>query len=219
MSFTLGITALWYTVRLHTVVNIPIVAFAVTGYSSILIWRTSANRCAKAIEPNLGLLFHRNVKVLDLFVTRVLLEVAGGTASFMLLTLSFSAFGLMRLPSDVLTAICGWLLLCWLAFALGLIVGSLSEFSPTFERVWGVVNYIMFPISGAVFMVDWLPKRLQDAVLWMPMVHGAEMVRHGFFGEIVRTYEDPFYFISVNLILTLFGLVLVRGAEMRVEPE
>ncbi|MDO4724326.1 MAG: capsule polysaccharide export ABC transporter permease, partial [Comamonadaceae bacterium] len=111
MLFTLGITALWYAVKLHTLVDVPVVAFAVTGYSSVLIWRTATNRCAKAIEPNRGLLYHRHVKVIDLFITRVLLELAGGTASFMLLTLIFSSLGLMGLPEDLLTVLLGWLLL------------------------------------------------------------------------------------------------------------
>lgn len=219
MLFTLGITALWYAVKLHTLVNVPIVAFAVTGYSSVLIWRTATNRCAKAIEPNIGLLYHRNVKVIDLFITRVLLELAGGTVSFALLTLIFSSLGAMRLPVDMLTVLGGWLLLCWLAFALGFIVGALSERSDNFERIWQVVNYLLFPISGAVYMVDWLPRQLQEIVLWLPMVHGVEMVRHGFWGDLARTYENPAYFAICNLVLTLIGLALVRISERKVELE
>ncbi|MDO4723250.1 MAG: ABC transporter permease, partial [Comamonadaceae bacterium] len=113
----------------------------------------------------------------------------------------------------------GWLLLSWLAFALGFIVGGLSERSDTFERIWQVINYLLFPISGAVYMVDWLAKPLQELVLWMPMVHGVEMVRHGFWGEAVTTHEDPGFFIICNLVLSLIGLALVRGSEQRVELE
>jgi capsular polysaccharide transport system permease protein len=219
MLFTLGITALWYAVKLHTLVGIPIVAFAVTGYSSVLIWRTATNRCSKAIEPNYGLLYHRNVKVIDLFITRVLLELVGGTASFILLTMIFSSLGVMSLPLDLITVLVGWCLLSWLAMALGFIVGALSERSDTFERVWQVVNYLLFPLSGAIYMVDWLPKQLQEIVLWLPMVHGVEMVRHGFWGNSVRTYEEPAYFIACNLLLTLLGMILVRSSERRVELE
>lgn len=219
MLFTLGITALWYTVKLHTLVNVPVIAFAVTGYSSVLIWRTAANRCAKAIEPNLGLLYHRNVKVIDLFITRVLLELAGGTASFALLTLIFVSVGAMSFPADPLTVVGGWLLLSWLALALGFIVGALSERSDTFERVWQVVNYLLFPISGAIYMVDWLPRQLQGLVLWLPMVHGVELVRGGFWGEAVKTHGSPTYFVVCNLILTLTGLALVRISERKVELE
>src|SRR5689334_5920129 len=82
MIFTLGVTALWYGTRLSHGSNLPIVAFAVTGYSSVLLWRNCANRASMAVPPNVGLLFHRNVRVLDLFVSRILLEIAGATISF-----------------------------------------------------------------------------------------------------------------------------------------
>jgi len=219
MLFTLGITALWYLGNLHTLSDIPIVAFAVTGYSSVLIWRNATNRCSKAIEPNLGLMYHRNVKVMDLFITRILLELIGGTASLIILTILFVFLNVMEWPKDIGIVLVGWLLLCWFAFALGFIVGACSERWETFERMWHVVNYLMFPLSGAVYMVDWLPSLAQEAILWLPMVNGVEMVRHGYLGNMVHTHENPSYFAIANLFLTLIGVALVRESGRRIMPE
>lgn len=219
MLFTLGVATLWYVAKLHTLSSIPIIAFAITGYSSVLVWRNAANRCSKAIEPNLALMYHRNVKVIDIFVSRVALELVGSTASFVILTFLFASVGAMQWPKDVVFILIGWLLLCWFAFAMGFIVGAISERSESFERTWHIVTYLLFPLSGAVFLVHWLPKAAQQAVLWLPMVHGVEMIRHGYFGEIVPTYENPIYFSSINLLLTLIGLALVRDSGRRVEPE
>lgn len=219
MLFTLGVTALWFLAKLHTVSNIPIVAFAVTGYSSVLLWRNAASRCSKAIEPNLSLMYHRNVKVIDIFISRVLLEMSGSTASFIALTVLFSFIGAMQWPRDILPVLGGWLLLAWFALALGFIVGAVSERSEAFERIWHIATYLLFPLSGAMFMVHWLPKAAQDAVLWLPMVHGVEMIRHGFFGDVVPTYENPAYLATVNLLLSLIGLALVRESGRRVQPE
>ena len=219
MLFTLGVTVLWSLAKLHTVSDIPIVAFAITGYSSVLMWRNAASRCSKAIEPNLSLMYHRNVKVLDIFISRVLLEISGSTASFAALTIVFSIAGAMKWPQDVVLVLVGWLMLGWFALALGFIVGSVSERSETFERTWHIITYLLFPLSGALFMVYWLPKSSQDVVLWLPMVHGVEMIRHGYFGNAVPTYENPAYFATLNLILSLFGLALVRDSSRRVQPE
>lgn len=219
MLFTLGVAGLWTIAEMHTLSNIPIIAFAITGYSSVLIWRNATNRCAKAIEPNLALMYHRNVKVIDIFISRVILEQVGATASLAILTVFFSSIGAMNWPRDVVPILWGWLLLCWFSLAMGFIVGAISERSETFDRVWHVFTYLLFPLSGAVYMVDWLPKAAQQAVLWLPMVHGVEMVRHGFFGNVVPTYGDPAYFAGANLLLTFVGLVLVREAGRRVEPE
>ncbi|MBU0499537.1 MAG: ABC transporter permease [Gammaproteobacteria bacterium] len=219
MLFTLGVAALWTAVKMHSVSNIPIVAFAITGYSSVLLWRNVTMRCAKAVEPNLSLMYHRNVKVIDIFISRILLEIIGASASAITLTLGFCFIGSMSWPQDIIIVIGGWLLLSWFAIALGFIVGVVSERSEAFERLWHIVTYLLFPLSGAVFMVDWLPKVAQKAVLMLPMVHGTEMVRHGFFGSVVITHEDPIYFAISNIILTYMGLALVRDAGHRVQPE
>lgn len=219
MLFTLGVTTLWTLVKATHGSNLPITAFAITGYSSILLWRNCSSRAVKAIEANQSLMYHRNVRVLDVLNSRLILEISGATVSIITLTLIFSAMELMELPSDILTAIMGWLLLSWFAFALSLIVGAASERSELVERVWHICTYLLFPLSGAAFLVDWLPKSAQEYILYVPMVHGTEMIRHGYFGNIVKTYEDPTYFALFNIALTIIGLALVRETGRRVEPE
>lgn len=219
MLFTMGVAGLWSLARLHTLTDIPIIAFAITGYSSVLLWRNAASRCSKAIEPNLALMYHRNVKVMDIFLSRVLLELVGGGASLIVLTIFFSTIGAMQWPQDIALVLGGLLLLAWFALALGFIVGAVSERSEAFERVWHIVTYLLFPLSGAVFMVHWLPRVAQDAVLLLPMVHGVEMIRHGYFGNMIPTYESPAYFAAINMLLTLIGLALVRETGRRVQPE
>jgi capsular polysaccharide transport system permease protein len=219
MLFTLGVAGLWTATKATHGSNLPIVAFAVTGYSTVLLWRNAANRCAKAIDPNLSLLYHRNVRVIDLFISRLVLEIAGATISLIVLTLFFVAIGWMRFPADFLTMLTAWLLLAWFAISLGLVVGPVSERSEMFDRIWHTLIYLLFPLSGAVFMVDWLPKPAQELLLWLPMVHGVEMLRHGYFGEAVRTYENPAYLVLCNLMLMFIGLALVRETGRRVEPE
>jgi capsular polysaccharide transport system permease protein len=219
MLFTVGITTLWMQMKVSHGSSLPITAFAVTGYSSLLLWRNCSNRAVKSIEVNLSLLYHRHVKVFDLLAARLLLEMVGATASCVVLTIFFTFMGWMSPPVDVLTAIIGWLLLAWFAFALSLIVGAASERSEVVERVWHIFTYLMFPLSGAAFMIEWFSKPIQAFLLWVPMVHGTEMIRHGYFGASVRTHEDPSYLILVNSVMLLLGLALVRETSRRVEPE
>jgi len=217
MVFTLGVTALWYGSGLGHGSSLPIVAFAVTGYSSVLLWRNCATRSAQAVLPNIGLLYHRYVKVIDLFFTRSLLEIAGATISFVVLSLIWISLEWMDLPVDVSLVVWGWLLLAWFGAALALIIGSLTIYSHIAELLWGPTAYIMFPLSGAAFMVDWLPANFQKVVLIFPMVHGVEMLREGYFGTVVRTHYDVSYLIGANVVLTLIGLLLARDAGRRVE--
>lgn len=217
MLFTLGVAALWSAAGMHHGSSLPIVAFAITGYSSVLMWRNTVGRCTSGIQSNFGLLYHRNVKVIDVFVTRILLEEAGATASFIVLTAVFVGIEWIEPPQDPLLVIFGWLLLAWFGAALALVVGAATAYSEVIERLWHPMAYLLFPLSGAAFMVDWLPPGGREVILWLPMVHGVELLREGFFGSVVRTHYDIGYMSLVNLVLTLLGLFILRDAGNRVE--
>jgi ABC-type polysaccharide/polyol phosphate export permease len=219
MIFTLGVTALWTAANSTHGSNLPIVAFAVTGYSSVLLWRNMPGRCAGAIGPNLSLMYHRNVKVIDIFLSRILLEIGGTTISFVTLTLFFSAVGWMDMPEDITKVMVGWAILSWFGASLAILVGSLAERSDIVEKLWHPMAYLLFPLSGAAFMVDWLPESAQQVILWLPMVHGVELLREGFFGSRVHAHYDLAYVSIFCLCLTLLGLSQERAVSRRVMPE
>jgi capsular polysaccharide transport system permease protein len=219
MLFTLGVAALWAAAGMQHASSMPIVAFAITGYSSVLMWRNTVSRCCSALHQNLNLLYHRNVQAIDVFLTRILLEVGGATASFLLLAAFFTAIEAIAPPVDALTVVAGWMMLAWFGCALALTVGALTAYHSIFERLWHPVAYLVFPLSGAAFMVDWLPPAAQKVVLLLPMVHGVEMLREGYFGNTVRTHYDMGYMALICLLLTLVGLFLTREASRRVEAE
>jgi ABC-type polysaccharide/polyol phosphate export permease len=82
MIFTLGVTALWTATESVHGSDLPIVAFALTGYSSVLLWRNMPGRCIGALWHNLSLMYHRNIRVLDVYLARLMLEFGGATISF-----------------------------------------------------------------------------------------------------------------------------------------
>lgn len=217
MLFTLGIATMWNALGMNHGSSLPIVAFAVTGYSSVLLWRNCAGHSLGAIDENRPLLFHRNVKVIDAFLIRSLLEIAGATGSFIILAVAFTVVGWMEPPVDPLQVIFGWFMLVWFATAAALVVGAGTAFSEIIERVWGPFSYLLFPFSGAAFMVDWLSPKFQEFVLYVPMVHGVEILREGYFGNATRTHYDLSYMAGWCLMLSLAGLYLVREASQRVE--
>ncbi len=219
MIFTLAVSALWIGSGMNHGSALPIVAFAITGYSSVLIWRNTTSRCNSALAQNVNLLYHRNVRVFDVFLGRILLESGGATLSFALLTLLFVGLGSMAPPADPLKVVGGWLMLAWFGASLGLLMGSATAYSTLVDRFWQPVSYILFPLSGAAFMVDWLSPAAREWALLLPMVHGVEYVREGFFGGVVATHHDLSYMALINLLLMFFGLVLMRGAARRLEQK
>lgn len=210
MIFTVGVTALWTATKAVHGSNLPIVAFAVTGYSSVLLWRNMPSRCIGALEPNRTLLHHRNVKLLDVYLARLLLEVAGASMSFVVLTLFFSGIGWMDLPQDVLKVIAAWLLLIWFGFSLAILLASLSEQFEVIEKLWHPATYLFFPLSGAGYIVSALPSSAQHLALYLPMVNGVELLREGYFGSQIEAHYDIPYMVAVCLMLSLIGLAQLR---------
>lgn len=219
MIFTLAVSALWKAAGLHHGSAMPIEAFAITGYSSVLMWRNTASRCNSALSQNLNLMYHRNVRVIDVFFTRILLEFAGATASFAVLSLVFIGLEQIHPPLDMLKVVSGWLMMAWFGMGLGLTLGTATAYSELVDRFWHPTSYVMFPLSGAAFMVDWMPESARQYILLLPMVHGVEYIREGFFGDVVRTHHDLIYMAAVNLVLTFTGLALMRGAARQVEQQ
>ena len=218
MLFTLGVTALWTATASVHGSDLPIVAFAITGYSSVLLWRNMPGRCIGALEPNLSLLYHRNVRPLDIYAARLLLEGAGATMSFVILVIFFGFIGWLEMPEDILQVAAGWIMLAWFGCSLALFLGALSEQSETIEKLWHPTSYLLFPLSGAAFLVDVLPKAAQDFVLWLPMVHGVEYLREGYFGSQITAHYDLAYMAVINLSLTILGLANLRKISRSVVP-
>jgi capsular polysaccharide transport system permease protein len=219
MTFTTGVTTLWTLTKAIHGSNLPIVAFALTGYSSVLLWRNMPARCINAINPNLSLMYHRNVRVIDIFLARLLLEGGGATISFVTLGTFYTYIGWLDLPYDVLEVVGGWLLIGWFGMALAIFLGALSEKSELVEKIWHPASYLAFPLSGAAFMVDSFPTNLQNFVLYIPMVNGVEIVREGYFGNLVRAHYDLPYMLTCCIILTLLAFGQVADVARKITPE
>jgi ABC-type polysaccharide/polyol phosphate export permease len=219
MMFTLGVTALWSISGASHGSSLPIVAFAITGYSSVLLWRNMPARCIGAISPNLALMYHKHVKVIDIFAARLLLEMAGATTSFIVLALLFSSIGWINPPEDLIKVLFAWLMLAWFGSSLAILMGALSEQSEIIDKLWHPASYLLFPLSGAAFMVDGLPRVAQDFVLLLPMVHGVELLREGYFGSTFHAHYDIVYMALCCTALTVLGLANERKISRKVMPE
>lgn len=219
MLFIAIISLIWASFRNIHGSNIPIVAFALTGYSSMLLWRNMPGRCIGALRANVSLLYHRQVTIQDVYIARVLLEILAVTASFAALGIIFYAMDWVPAPEDVLKVLWGWLLLAWFGVALGWTIGGLAEKWPPVGNVWGPFSYILIIFSGVMFLAAFLPPKIREMALWLPMLNSLEYLREGWFGSLFQAYYDIPYVIAFNLVLTLIGLALVRQVGTGLDEE
>ena len=219
LMMTMFIVMMWKFARADQVSSLNIVAFVLTGYPMAMMWRNASNRAIGAISGNMSLLYHRNVRVLDTILARVLLEVAGATIAQIAIMAILLAMRWIEWPADIFYMLLAWLLMALFALGLGLLICSIAFKFDAFGKLWGTFSFVMLPLSGAFFFVSTLPQQAQEYVLWIPMVHGTEMFRQGYFGSSILTMENPWYLLLCDLVLLFIGLAMVAEFSKGVEPQ
>jgi ABC-type polysaccharide/polyol phosphate export permease len=164
-------------------------------------------------------MYHRNVRVLDIYLARLTLEVLGASTSFIILSSLFIFLGLMSSPENLLGVVLGWVMLIWFGSSLALVLGALSEKYEFIDKLWHPLTYLLFPLSGAAFNVSALPPKAQEVILILPMVHGVEMVREAYFGSKFVPHYDLEYLVIVCSVMSLLGFALLKRVSEEVKPE
>jgi capsular polysaccharide transport system permease protein len=219
LLFCLGVLLMWTLIKPAYEHGIKLGPLVMTGYMCLLVYRHMISFSMGAVAGNIGLLHHRQISILHIFIARNLMEFAGSTAAFVIVYVVLIAMGQVSLPHDWLLLYAGWLLTGWVGFGLALSFAGLSIRFEIMERLVPVLTYAMIPLSGAFFMVAWIPAQYREAFLLVPMPHGIEMVRAGVFGEFVPTYYHPAYALAVGTVFVIFGMLLLADVKNRIVIE
>jgi capsular polysaccharide transport system permease protein len=219
LIFCFGVLVLWGVTKPAYEHGVRVAPFVMTGYMCLILSRHMIGLLGGALQANLGLLYHRQIAPLHIFGARILLELGGATAAFFIVYLVLFCLKQVDLPHDYLLLYAGWGLLAWVSCGFALILTGLAMRYETFERVVGLISYILIPVSGVFFMVAWLPPGVRELYLYVPFPHGVEMIRAAVFGEFVPTYYDPLYAMSVGAVFNILGLLLIAGARDRISVE
>ncbi len=219
LVFCLGVIVLWTTIKPEYEHGVRVAPFVMSGYMCLLLLRHFITNSLHALQANTGLLYHRNVKPLHIYISRAVLEFMGGTLAFAIVYVILISLRQVGPPKDILMLYSGWFILAWLCFGLSLVMSALAIRYETIERLSNLVTYLLIPISGAFIMVAYVPEKYRDYYLLIPFPHAIEMVRAGIFGEFVKTYHVPWYPIAWGTGLVFLGLVLLRLAQSDIEAE
>ncbi|MDB5688137.1 MAG: transporter [Sphingomonas bacterium] len=190
------------------------VPFAVMGYCIFIMFRGLFNRAEGALEANAPLLYHKMVTVFDIMISRALLELVGTSLSLVVLTALLISIGLADWPPRPLWLMFGVFIMFWFSFNLSMIIVSITHDNRTLGRMVHPVSYIMMPLSGAFYRVEWIPETYRQYLEWFPLPQIFEMCRYGYFQSAKDTYFHVPYLIGCCLVLSYIGLVamkIVRG--------
>lgn len=219
LAFCVVVILLWSMTKPAYEHGIRVAAFTMTGYMCVILLRHQIQYSISALQANVGLLHHRQIRPLHIFLSRNVLEFGGATIAYAVVYIALLALGQIDLPRNYLLFYTGWLLLAWIVMGLALVMTGLAMRFEMLERVINLVTYIMIPLSGAFAMVAWLPPHARELYLILPLPHAVEMIRAGVFGEFVPTYYDPWYALGWGAGLNVMGMLLIASAKDLIDVE
>jgi capsular polysaccharide transport system permease protein len=219
LVFCLGVVVMWSLLKPAYEHGIRVGPMVMTGYMSLLVYRHMIGFSTGALNANIGLMYHRQVGMMHIFIARNLMEFAGATAAFVIVYITLILLGQVSLPADWLLLYGGWLLVGWTGFGIAMVFAGLALRFEVMERIIPVLSYAMIPLSGAFFMVAWLPAQYREPFLLVPFPNAIEMVRAGVFGEFVDTYYHADYALLSGGVMLFLGMILLAGAKNRIVIE
>lgn len=219
LLFAVLVGILWRFMKGPLEFGIDIVAFTVSGYIPLVLFRSSVNRGVKIFTANGGLMYHRQVKILDLLLVRFLIELIGHMMAYLFIGLVLGVLGIFPVPYDLGFLMLGGFYYALFSFAVMLVVTPLSELSETVEKFIPITTYLMVPFSGAFFLVSSLSPEAARIALYSPPVHGMEMMRYGLFGPSIDPRFDYVLPLAFCLPCMVLGLLLCRLVRKRLVIE
>ena len=216
LVLTVGVMGMWTVSGQTHGHGIGVVPFALSGYSMITLWRHLSGHSVHAIRNNMGLLFHRNVTIIDVLVAGSLLEIIGILTAFFVAWTPLALLGVVDPMQDPVLFLCGYLLQGWFGTAFSLLVAALSELYEATEQVLPPLLYITLPFTGIFSMAGWLPQSWREVIAWSPLATNVEMLRAGMFAGDINYYYYPTYVVGWCVALTAISLPLVQYARRKV---
>lgn len=199
--------------------GIGIIAFVVTGYIPITLFRHGVSRSVSVFLVNSSLMYHRQVKVLDFIFVRFIIELLGSMMAYVFIASVLILFDEFPIPADPGMLVAGWMLYSFFTLSLCLMVAPLSEMSEVLEKFMPVVTYVMIPFSGLFTMASWLTPTMREFLLWSPFVNAMEMMRKGIWGEQITAYYNIWNPLGCSIVATVLGLALCRHVRRTLTVE
>lgn len=161
---------------------------------------------ALAIADNKILLNIPRVKVIDLLISRAILETITAFAIAFATIASLLLVGSTFTPADPLN----FLTACGASVLLGLGLGfPAALLVAVYPRVLiGIIlfNVLMYILSGVLFLPSTLPEEFRDIISWSPLLHTVEWAREAYYSGYSSLVLDKAYPIVIGVGGVLLGL-------------
>ncbi|WP_033133725.1 ABC transporter permease [Acinetobacter sp. MN12] len=200
----------------RTVPGIDFEVFLVNGIIPFFMFRQIATQSLNAIAANKGLFSYRPVKPIDALLARGFLELLLHFVTYLFFSSVLLWFG-FQISAEAIPQLLGyWVLLFCFTISVSIIFLVVGDISPEINKFLSTFFFILYLLSGVVYTIHIIPAEYQAYLLWNPLVHIFELMRHAVAPGYPLTSGVSLSYVLTWLIGSLFlGLLLYIRFEQR----
>lgn len=190
--------------------------FFASGILPFTLFATLSRSVSGSVEANRALLTYPIVKPVDALIARATLECA---TSIVVLIIMFSGITYLHNvdgPAQIDTIAAAIFGIALLGIGVGMTNAAIEQVFPTWREVYSVLSRPLMLISAVFFTLDSLPPTARDFVAYIPVTHGVELFRTGYYSGYRSSALDVAYLYEFGLVMCLLGLAGERA--LRVTP-
>lgn len=197
------LSVLFSLIRGRSVAGIDFPVFVLVGLAPFLLFRNISMRLMNSPKENRALFAYKQIKPLDTFVARALVEFCISASAYAILVFGFAWCGFdMSIKSPI-----EWMLTIMLgvsfSFGLGTLLSLIANAVPSSALIIRMMFFPLYFISGVLVPASYLPHAMLPLLLLNPFLHLLELIRAEIFPHYV-----PVDGVSVHYVMG-FTLVLL----------
>ena len=191
--------------------NASLPVFFTMGILPYQFWHSSVSRGATAAGSNGPLLSYPQVKVLDVVISRVLLDFSTMILVFLIFIVALhyvtgepfsSWFG------DPLQMVLAFSSLIYFAFGSAVFSSGLARVFPAWHEVFGYLSRPLWFTSGIFFTLQGLSKGFQKWALINPVAHMMEWIKSAMLPSFHSDVYRPMFILTTATVLLFIGLTI-----------
>lgn len=150
------------------------------------------------------------VKVIDLLLARIFIEILGGCVTLATLIVLLCIAGVDPMPQDFVQASFAYGASILLGVGMGIINGVIALAFRAWFTGYVLVVLLLYAASGIFFVADDLPEVARYYLSFNPLLHAVEWMRSAYYPGYGSLTLDKTYLLSWALCTIFGGLALER---------
>ena len=214
LCYIISLSLLFDAISRHSPFGSSVALFFATGLLPYQLYSRIASALVTAFDANEALLTYPIVKPVDTLVARALLELATAALVMILLFGGLVLLAGAPEPESLHVMVLAILGLALFGFGIGTINAVIAKLFVSWRQVYDVISRPLMLVCGVFFTLDTLPAGARDIISYIPVTHGIELFRSGYYSGYRSTVVSISYLFVSGLVLCLIGLAAERAIRL-----